>query len=328
MQQQAKPSVDTETAYNGMLKGIPVEIAHDLIFQYHNGLIKPKDFLKEVAAVKKSLYDISVEENKANQASARRIKEEGMKSQGEIDKQYVVGENQIDLANVNNEAELQRLREENASKERIDATKSSEKTSKEDRALIQIDKTLRNDFLVKQRSEQLQYASNTLALLNSGNPVSNQAAKTQLARLSGEVGVLTDRDVERFGGSKALLAKMNQKVTEMTTGKLSKENQAFLVDVATAFYTAAQRSLNERLNIIATGQSEAFDVPLDRITPLVNSYSISEVGSGNTATVPSTPKIPAPATGNVVSIKTEDEYNKLQSGTPYIGPDGKKRVKR
>lgn len=326
MQQQAKPSVDTETAYNGMLKGIPVEIAHDLIFQYHNGLIKPKDFLKEVAAVKKSLYDISVEENKANQASARRIKEEGMKSQGEIDKQYVVGENQIDLANVNNEAELQRLREENASKERIAATKSSEKTSKEDRALIQIDKTLRNDFLVKQRSEQLQYASNTLALLNSGNPVSNQAAKTQLARLSGEVGVLTDRDVERFGGSKALLAKMNQKVTEMTTGKLSKENQAFLVDVATAFYTAAQRSLNDRLNVLAEGQADAFEVPIDRIRPLINAYSAKPAADQNTNTTQV--QKPAPATGNVVSIKTEDEYNKLQSGTPYIGPDGKKRVKR
>lgn len=135
MQQQSKPAVNTETAYNGMLKGIPVEIAQDLIFQYHNGLIKPKDFLKEVAAVKKSLYDISVEENKANQASARKIKEEGMKSQGEIDKQYVVGENQIDLAGVNNEAELQRQREENASQERIASINSTNNRYNERNAL-------------------------------------------------------------------------------------------------------------------------------------------------------------------------------------------------
>lgn len=129
MQQQSKPAVNTETAYNGMLKGIPVEIAHDLIFQYHNGLIKPKDFLKEVAAVKKSLYDISVEENKANQASARKIKEEGMKSQGEIDKQYVVNEGALELAGVNNAASLQRQREENASQERREILDRTDKNA-------------------------------------------------------------------------------------------------------------------------------------------------------------------------------------------------------
>lgn len=153
------------------------------------------------------------------------------------------------------------------------AKEDKKKKETENKYLIQIDKTLRNDYLVKQRSEQLQYAANTLALLHSDNPVANQAAKTQLARLAGEVGVLTDRDVERFGGSKALLSKLNQAIAETTTGKLSKENKAFLTDVADSFYKAAQNSLNDRLDIIAAGQSEAFNVPIDRIKPLVAAYS-------------------------------------------------------
>ena len=194
------------------------------------------------------------------------------------------------------------------------------KKEAENKSLIQIDKALRNDYLVKQRSEQLQYAANTLALLHSDNPVANQAAKTQLARLSGEVGVLTDRDVERFGGSKALLSKLNQAIAETTTGKLSKENKAFLVDVANSFYKSAQNSLNDRLDVIAGGQSEAFNVPIDRIKPLVAAYSYkpySKDGDKKTDQISET----------ITTIKSDEEYNKLPSGSVFVGPDGKKRTK-
>ena len=185
------------------------------------------------------------------------------------------------------------------------------KKEAENKSLIQIDKTLRNDYLVKQRSEQLQYAANTLALLHSDNPVANQAAKTQLARLSGEVGVLTDRDVERFGGSKALLSKLNQAIAETTTGKLSKENKAFLVDVANSFYKSAQNSLNDRLDVMAEGQSEAFNVPIDRIKPLVAAYSskpYSKDGDKKTDQISET----------ITTIKSDEEYNKLPSGSVFV----------
>jgi hypothetical protein len=128
-------AVDPKTAYNGLLKGIPADIARDLIYNYHNGLIKPREFLKEVAATKKSLNDIALEETKANQASSRKIREQGMQSQGEVDKQYVVNEGGLDQQNAQDAESLQRTREENASKERIASLTNSNKSTNERNAL-------------------------------------------------------------------------------------------------------------------------------------------------------------------------------------------------
>lgn len=324
MQQQAKPSVDTETAYNGMLKGIPVEIAHDLIFQYHNGLIKPKDFLKEVAAVKKSLYDISVEENKANQASARKIKEEGMKSQGEIDKQYVVNEGSLELAGVNNAASLQRQREENASLERRET----------------LDRTDKNANKYSERTF-------TLKPGQIDNLISYDDAESQINTVKN----LYDESYTgffkgRFGSIKDFFGALPEKEAAFRSAKQKFDNAMIKLQAGGAVTAQEAKRMTKELGDFTKGP-EQFNAILDRtLSTISNSKSIYinglkrskyVVGEWDTETKPidltggtnkqNTPK-PALATGNIVSIKTEDEYNKLQSGTPYIGPDGKKRVKR
>jgi hypothetical protein len=119
--QQGQENIDTSTVYNGILKDIPVKTAKDLIFDFHNKLISPKEFFKTVADIKKGLNAIADEDEKANRASMRKIREQGMQSQGEVDKQYVVNEGGLEQQNAQDAAALQRIREENASKERIAA---------------------------------------------------------------------------------------------------------------------------------------------------------------------------------------------------------------
>lgn len=161
------------------------------------------------------------------------------------------------------------------SRENVAGMRQEGKPDKVDKTLVQIDKTLRSDYIVKQRTTQLQYAQNTLDLLNSENPVANAAARTQIARLSGEVGVLTDRDIARFGGSEAFTSKLNQAIEKAMSGRLTKENKAFLIDVAATFKSASETSLNDRLVELAQGQSDAFEVPIDRIAPLINAYGVN-----------------------------------------------------
>lgn len=246
------------------------------IGQARQGIGSAKDLHDSMADISKLKLAHDTEKTKERIAIEKTKQEELRKQRLELEKISKQQEGDETLRKMQGDSALQIEREGNASAERIATLNGQNRTTKEDRALVQIDKTLRNDYVVKQRTEQLQYAKNTLDLLNSDNPVANQASKTQLARLSGEVGVLTDKDTERFGGSKAVLAKIGQATKEAMTGRLSNENKKFLTDLAETFHEAARRSLNERLGELAQGQSEAFEVPIERITPLVNAYGLDE----------------------------------------------------
>lgn len=104
-----------------------------------------------------------------------------------------------------------------------------EDLNKERTRLMQV----KNSFnsRIKAFKDRLGAADNALALLNSNKPISDEAVKTQIARLSGEVGALTDQDVARFGGAKDLLSRGKQLVETLSTGKLTPENKKQLVQI-------------------------------------------------------------------------------------------------
>lgn len=92
--------------------------------------------------------------------------------------------------------------------------------------------------------DRLAYANSaeeTLSLAAQGNAIAAEAAKTQIARLSGEVGNLTEQDVQRFGGSKAISARLEQAATQLASGTLTPQNQAYLMQIVSAFKTALTR---------------------------------------------------------------------------------------
>ena len=112
----------------------------------------------------------------------------------------------------------------------------------------------------KKLTERQQYADSaqeTLNLAKNGNPISAEAAKTQIARLAGEVGVLTDRDVERFGGSKAITARVAQAAQQAQDGTLTEENAKYLQGIVDAFRTAVTNQKRERAKVYVNRLTKA-----------------------------------------------------------------------
>lgn len=93
----------------------------------------------------------------------------------------------------------------------------------------EFDQNTRKDF------ERYTAANNALALLKSDLPIADEASKTQLARLSGEVGNLTEQDLARFGGSKDLKERASQLFKTASEGKLTPGNRRQLVRIADEF---------------------------------------------------------------------------------------------
>jgi hypothetical protein len=84
------------------------------------------------------------------------------------------------------------------------------------------------------------------SLLLSNTPIADEAIKRQLARLSGEVGVLTDQDVNSFGGSKAIQEKVAQSIQQMYNGRLTDTNRKFMGDLVKVMKLRREEMIRER----------------------------------------------------------------------------------
>jgi len=104
-------------------------------------------------------------------------------------------------------------------------------------------------------NKALEAGQNATRLLGLNNPVADEASKTQLARVAGEVGNLTEQDIARFGGSRALAARATQLAKTLQTGTLTAANRTLLQEISGVF----ERS-----------QRDAFDVEVNRF---VNSFT-------------------------------------------------------
>jgi hypothetical protein len=84
--------------------------------------------------------------------------------------------------------------------------------------------------------------------LISGNPLGHAAIKRAMARMSGEVGVLTEKDVSDFGGSQAIKHRLNQLKETSVNGLLTKENKKYLLDLTERFEAAAKKNMGTAIN--------------------------------------------------------------------------------
>jgi hypothetical protein len=78
----------------------------------------------------------------------------------------------------------------------------------------------------KESRSALTNVMNAKGLLEVDGPISSEAVKTQLARLTGEKGPLTDQDVARFGGSRDLISRFETTVERLASGKITPETKA------------------------------------------------------------------------------------------------------
>lgn len=92
-------------------------------------------------------------------------------------------------------------------------------------------------------------ADSLLLAANSGNPIAANAARTKLARMSGEVGALSDTDLAAYGGSPAYRSQAKRFANlQKTTIPLTKPEIAQLQEIVNIFEKSARINMNNSVS--------------------------------------------------------------------------------
>lgn len=101
------------------------------------------------------------------------------------------------------------------------------------------------DPSVKKSQQMIDGASTIEGLALSDNPIAAGAIPTFMARASGEVGNLSEADKAPFGGSRAILARLEAAVTQAATGRLTEDNRQFIIGLSGIMKKRGQSNMNE-----------------------------------------------------------------------------------
>jgi len=126
----------------------------------------------------------------------------------------------------------------------------------------------RKDAAFKIAGAQLLAATNAKLLLEQRNPAADRTIGTVLAKLSGEVGVLTDKDIQRFGGSQALDRLISRSIEKASTGLIQEVDRQDLADLVNAFISGSQKNIRGITKSQRKIASKVSGISQDRLTPL------------------------------------------------------------
>jgi hypothetical protein len=107
----------------------------------------------------------------------------------------------------------------------------------------QVVQNFNKDKVVQKANEQIAAADNIVSLVNSNNPIGHAAVPTFMARAAGEVGALTEADKAPFGGTKALTGRIQQVISDYSSGKLTPENKKFILDLTGTLKKSAAKNI-------------------------------------------------------------------------------------
>lgn len=116
-----------------------------------------------------------------------------------------------------------------------------------------------SDSGVKKIDSSIDAAANIRELATSGNPIAANAIPTYMARASGEVGNLSEADKRPFGGSQAIFARLEAALKQATTGKLTADNQKFILQLADTMEKRAVANKDRRAREWALQYGKAND---------------------------------------------------------------------
>jgi hypothetical protein len=138
----------------------------------------------------------------------------------------------------------------------------------EENKIKNLQDSFNKDKQVVKAEERIQSAS-TLRDMVDGNPITQEAAKTFAARASGEVGALSDQDRAAYGGSKAIIDRINSTATRAISGELTEKDKQFMKELADKFEAAGQRDLQARLSIYAKQGTKRTKMNEDEIKEVI-----------------------------------------------------------
>lgn len=131
-----------------------------------------------------------------------------------------------------------------------------EKRSKEK---VDIVNKFNTDPGVRKIQSSFDAAANTRELALSGNPIAANAIPSYMSRASGEVGNLSESDKRPYGGSQAILSRIEASLTQLSTGQLTESNRKFLIDLADTMENSATNNLDRRAKDVSGQYGEASD---------------------------------------------------------------------
>lgn len=133
--------------------------------------------------------------------------------------------------------------------------KSDAKSLKKSEALnkygTEVVKAYNNDSVVKKYAGAEEASGQVIDLLNSDNPLADNSIPTFVARASGEVGNLSEADKKPFGGSKALSERLSATAKELSEGRITDNNRAFIAKLADTMSQHAKEVQDKRARILA-----------------------------------------------------------------------------
>jgi len=143
------------------------------------------------------------------------------------------------------------------------------------KSVTDLKETLKKDPTFKSSQDQLFKVKNAKELLSIGNPISDAAAQTSVARLF-EKGVMTDQDVNRLGGSRAVAAFLDQFLERAKDGKLTEENREFMGSIVDSMQNTANENLTNVLNVELESFEALQGIDSDRLRPVFDPFTGSE----------------------------------------------------
>lgn len=126
------------------------------------------------------------------------------------------------------------------------------------------------DPIVRKQNSMLQAANVIRDIVAAGNPIGDNSIATFMSRASGEVGALSEADKRPFGGSQALLARLEAAIKQQKDGRLTEENKKFIVDLANVMGESAEKNIASIAEQRSSQFSPILNVPSDELNQRLN----------------------------------------------------------
>lgn len=123
------------------------------------------------------------------------------------------------------------------------------------------EETKRLDTLTKGANEQMAGIRKVRSLLSSGSKLTPAAIRTQMPRVMGEVGNMSEQEQAIWTGSQDLLSRAEQYLSTITTSELTPENKAEFQKLLNAFEKSAINNLDIITGGSAAQMQELYGVP-------------------------------------------------------------------
>jgi hypothetical protein len=149
-------------------------------------------------------------------------------------------------------------------------------------------------------------------LMESRNPIGDTAIQEKLARMLQPVGILTDSDIMRYGGSAALVDQINKMLEKLDTGMITDADLDFIKTTSKGLALRAAQDLSEGAEGIALDLRDSYGIseadvwaktPLDELARLIPPGLLPAPGGA-------APTVPTPTTGRTTIPGTNATFKR------------------